>query len=362
MRVKSLNLENFRNFPELHVEFDAGLNCIVGANAVGKTNLIEAIYYLSLGRSFKKAADKDLIRLQAAQSKIILTYVSETDGEHVLEATITPEGKIIALDQEKVSSVTKIIGKLLTMVYYPASVGLFRGEPAERRRFLDSTLSLLSPKYLYALTRQKKLLKERNTALGQLYDEDVINVLTNELINVSYRIYEDRKAFVSQLNQEISLTYDKLFASDEKLELTYLTDEPNTDLQDAFTRQLKAKFDSLKSEERMRKITLIGVQKDDLGAKLDGKDVFAFASQGQNRLVVLALTLAASHIVEEHFKQKPILLLDDVLSDLDETRRKTLLENLGGYEQVFITAAAVPDETSSAHIYEVINQHIERRA
>lgn len=362
MRIESLSLVDFRNFPQLKAEFSKGLNYIVGANAEGKTNLLEAIYYLSLARSFKKASDKDLIRIGANEAQVLISYLTDQNEKHSLEAHILEGGKTILLDEEKQASVMKIVGKLLTVVYSPSSVSLFRGEPSERRRFLDQSLSLISPKYLYALARYKKLLKERNNALSLNYDDDVLSVITNELINVSYRIFLERKAFVRQADQLIGSIYDQLFLTEEKVSLAYRSDMPDENIQDNFIAQLKNLFEKKKSEERLRKTTLIGIQRDDLIAELDGKEVYAYASQGQNRLVVLALTIASSQIIQDHFKDNPVLLLDDVMSDLDEKRRKALLSYLHNQSgQVFITAADLKEAEDGEAIFEIKDRQIERR-
>jgi DNA replication and repair protein RecF len=361
MRIQSLNLIDFRSFASLRSEFPDGVNWLVGPNAAGKTNLIEAIYYLSLARSFKKAADSELIRIGSAEAQILLKYHSEIDGDHVLEAHLIPQGKVIIFDAQKEPSVNKILGKLLCLVYSPSSVSLFRGEPAERRRFLDANLSLISDKYLYALSRQKKLLKERNTALAQDYDEDVIKVLTKELVNISYRIWFERKAFIQKIGALITPIYDRLFLSSDQVRLSYKTDMPDDDAEEAFVKDFGQRFDQLKSEERIRRMTLLGAQKDDLEAEIDGKEVFAYASQGQNRLLVLALTIAVSQIIEEHYKEKPVLLLDDVMSDLDGDRKKALLAYLQDRGQTFITSAENPEEDKKATVFEIRNQKIERR-
>lgn len=362
MYVSHLDLASFRSFPELHVDFQKGINYLLGMNAAGKTNLIEAIYYLSLGRSFKKAQDREIIKLGEKEADIILKYRNRDDEEHVLEARIQGNGKNILLDGEKVPSVARILGKLLCVVYAPQSVSLFRDSPSERRRVIDQTLSLLSPQYLYALTRYKKMLKERNTALSLNYDEDVLNVITNELVTLSYRLAFDRSALIRRLDPKVQEIYQKLFQKDSRLSLAYRTDVPSLTNEKEFITALRAKFDRIKSEERMRKTTLIGIQKDDVLAYLDDKEVYAYASQGQNRLVSLALNLAISQIEEEHYYEKPVLLLDDVLSDLDEQRRKALFTYLAeAGSQTFITSTLEPEEKENTAVYILHDNKAERR-
>lgn len=362
MRLVRLSLKDFRSYGLLHQNFEPGINYLIGENAAGKTNLIEAIYYLTLGRSFKKASDKELIRIGCKEAQIYLTYKTSDSIEHSLEARIAPEGKTILLDNEKMPSVAKILGKLLCVVYSPQSVSLFRDSPAERRRVLDQTLSLLSPSYLYALTRQKKLLKERNTALANGYDEDVIQVMTKELVNVSYRIAFDRRALVKKLSDAIGPVFSELFLKESSLKLAYISDVPEASNQEEFMKAYLSKLERMKSEERMRKTTLVGVQKDDMVAYLDRKEVYAYASQGQNRLVSLALSLVIGDLYAEHFKEEPIFLLDDVLSDLDQKRREALFAYLKKKEfQTFITSTLMPLDTDGISLYEIKDNQLERR-
>lgn len=335
MYVSRLDLVNFRNYDQLHIEFEKGINLIVGPNAIGKTNLIEAIYYLTMARSFKKANDENLIMFDKQLAQIRISY-TDNQINNLIEADITKKGKLIKLNSEKQTSVSKIIGKLLSVVYSPMSVNLFRNEPQERRKFLDSSLCLLSEEYLNDLTDFKKILKQRNNSL-YMEDEIVINILTKRLIDVSYKIYVKRNKLVNLLNKEIADIYYKLFDTTNKLELRYITNLVQVNSKEEFLKQMEDKFDSIKSEERKKKTTLIGPQRDDLIAYLDNKEVYSYSSQGQNRLVVLALYLSLDNILKKQYNKEPILLLDDVFSDLDTKRKELLLEYLKSKEQVFIT-------------------------
>ncbi len=335
MYVSRLDLVNFRNYDQLHIEFEKGINLIVGPNAIGKTNLIEAIYYLTMARSFKKANDENLIMFDKQLAQIRISY-TDNQINNLIEADITKKGKLIKLNSEKQTSVSKIIGKLLSVVYSPMSVNLFRNEPQERRKFLDSSLCLLSEEYLNDLTDFKKILKQRNNSL-YMEDEIVINILTKRLIDVSYKIYVKRNKLVNLLNKEIADIYYKLFDTTNKLELRYITNLVQVNSKEEFLKQMEDKFNSIKSEERKKKTTLIGPQRDDLIAYLDNKEVYSYSSQGQNRLVVLALYLSLDNILKKQYNKEPILLLDDVFSDLDTKRKELLLEYLKSKEQVFIT-------------------------
>lgn len=359
MHVKQIRLVNYRSFENLSVKFENKLNYICGPNASGKTNLIEGIYYLALGRSFKKARDKNLIKEGENLAQVLVEY--ESKGEtHSLRADISPSSKVIYLDDTKQTSVTKIVGKIQCVVYTPGSVMLFKNEPSERRKLIDSSLSSLSSRYLYALVRHKKILRERNVALSSGYDENVIDVLTEELINISFLIYDQRSKFIKVLNQTIGEIYSQLFGLKQEVKLEYVTNVPKINEQETFKSELRKYYNSVKTEERMRKTTLIGTQRDDLKAFIDDKSVFAYASQGQSRLLVLALKVAIAEIIEKKIGERPIMLLDDVLSDLDEERRLNILAYLKDKGQVFITSADNFEKVSNGDIYQIINNQVKR--
>lgn len=359
MYVRRLDLANFRNFDQLHIEFPKGINMIIGPNASGKTNMIEAIYYLTMARSFKKANDENLIKFDTNLAQIRLNYEKDNIS-NLLEVDINKKGKLVKYNSQKQTSVAKIIGNLVSVVYSPISVNLFRSEPQERRKFIDSSLCLLSLDYMSDLAEFKKILKERNNSL-YMEDEIVINILTKRLIDISYNIYVKRNKFIQLLNKEISDIYYKLFDTTSKLTLEYVTNLSKIVTKEEFIKDMEDKFDSIKSEERKKKTTLIGPQRDDLIAYLDSKEVYSYSSQGQNRLVVLALYLSLANILKQQYKSEPILLLDDVLSDLDIKRKQLLIEFLKQKEQVFITTTDnefVQDGINAIYIEELLNKGV----
>ena len=359
MYVRRLDLANFRNFDQLHIEFPKGINMIIGPNASGKTNMIEAIYYLTMARSFKKANDENLIKFDTNLAQIRLNYEKDNIS-NLLEVDINKKGKLVKYNSQKQTSVAKIIGNLVSVVYSPISVNLFRSEPQERRKFIDSSLCLLSLDYMSNLAEFKKILKERNNSL-YMEDEIVINILTKRLIDISYNIYVKRNKFIQLLNKEISDIYYKLFDTTSKLTLEYVTNLSKIVTKEEFIKDMEDKFDSIKSEERKKKTTLIGPQRDDLIAYLDSKEVYSYSSQGQNRLVVLALYLSLANILKQQYKSEPILLLDDVLSDLDIKRKQLLIEFLKQKEQVFITTTDnefVQDGINAIYIEELLNKGV----
>lgn len=364
MYVKSLNLKSFRNYDNVSVSFEPGINFIVGNNGTGKTNLVEAIYFLSLSRSFKKCSDEDLIKRDKTSAELTIEYFSEKDKEeHLIGATITKKGKAFYFDREKVPQLSKVLGNLSSTSYDPSSVFMFKDDPQERRRFLDETLGVLSKDYLYTLSRYKKILKERNTALSQSeYDRDVLAVLTKELIKCDFIIAKQRFGLVERLNTLVDEIFREI-EQNKKLELKYVSTLPNITDSKTFMEQVEILFEKKKSEEAIKKCTLIGIHRDDLKAKIDNQDLDSYCSQGQNRLATFALKMAVAKLIEEIKGEKPIIILDDVLSDLDITRCKNILMYLEKGGQTFITVAEIGkvELTKNYKLYEIDNNEIVRR-
>lgn len=366
MQVKELAIKDFRNYEEETVQFHKGVNFIYGANGSGKTNLVEAIYYLSLSRSFKRCSDADLIRKGQEKAEIRVTYEidnGEEKGEHVIGAIITPKGKTFYVDQEKVPQLSRVLGKMLAISFDPGAVFLFRQDPMERRRFLDETLGSLSKGYLYNLGRYKKILRERNFAFNRpSFDEDVMRVLTDELVTSAYILSRQRRILVAKLQEKAAKIFGQL-EPETRLMIKYVTNLPDEDDQEAFRNKTKALFAANRSEERLKKFTLIGVHRDDLEAEIEGESLGSFCSQGQNRLAIFALKMAVADLVEEIKGDAPILILDDVLSDLDVNKCQKILDFLKGDKQSFVTIADITKVKDKDNYvsYEINSNKVVRR-
>lgn len=354
MYVTRLILNHFRNYEHLDASFGLDRIYITGSNGIGKTNVLEAIYYLTLGRSFRKADDRSMIQKGYDEASIYLEFHSEKDTEpHHLSCIISKDGKVFAYDDEKVKSLSSILGKLIAVYYEPSLVFFFKDEPELRRKLLDETCSQLSQKYLYAISRYKKLLKMRNIALQQNYDPDVIDAYRNQLINLSYRIIQDRKELVSSLSKKASDYYAKLFHEEGRsFTLKYKTSCPLDDDEESYIKESLALFEQSKSVENIRKVTALGPHRDDLLGTLNGNPLSAYGSQGENRIASLSLKLSVLEQLSEKLGVKPLLLLDDITSDLDEKRCRNLLSAINKDNlQVFVTGTKIPEEFLNYTIY-----------
>lgn len=353
MFVKRLVLNHFRNYSQIDTAFGQDRIYITGSNGIGKTNILEAIYYMTLGRSFRKADDSALIQKGQKEASIYLEFHSEEDEkDHHLSCVINQDHKLFAFDDEKVKSIASILGKLIAVYYEPSLVFFFKDEPELRRKLLDETCCQLSPSYLYAIGRYKKLLRERNAALQRDLDEDVIQVLRNELINLSYRIIKDRKDLIDMLSQSAKSYYKALFGEDRDFQLKYKTNCPLDDDQESYVRNTIRLFEKNKSMENLHRVTTIGPHRDDLLGLLGSNTLAGYGSQGENRIASLSLKMAILDLLSEKLKKRPILLLDDITSDLDETRCHNLLSVINRpTQQVFITGTKIPQGFEDYQIF-----------
>lgn len=355
MRIQRLTLSDWRNFKEASLEFSPALNYVTGENGSGKTNLLEAVSYLSQAHSFRKCPDRDLIRQGQPSAAVSGLFLSEADGyTKSIEALIRPTAKAIKVDGKTVAKLSAFYGTISTVNFDPKRVFLFRSEPSDRRRMMDETLSAIYPKYLYSLIRYKKLLKQRNQALIQKADEDVLRVYAQELITCAYRLVSNREELIKQADKIAQETFKKLFDPQAELKISYRTCMPNTDDYDTFSAESLALFEKKRSAERIRRSTVVGPHLDDVVCLLNGLPIQTHGSQGQNRLASLALTLALAEITGEKRGEKPILILDDVLSDLDSVRKKRLCEFSLSLGQTIVSGPS-EDAPEGAKTIEVTN-------
>jgi len=344
MQIKRLALRGFRSYKTMTAEFNSNRVFITGPNGSGKTNILEAIGFLSTTRSMKKAEDEELITFGNDMGYASADYLSN-DGSHSIEVTLEHGKKTFKVDDVKKKTAMSVIGNLLTVTYDPTMVFLFKEDPMSRRKLLDETLSMIDSQYLYSLSRYKKYLKERNQALTLSYDPDIIDILTLEMIQSSYRVMVLRKRFIERLNTHVKEIFKRLDDSEKDISLKYKTNVYIASNYEDYLEEMKKIYKNHVSEEVTRKMTLIGIHRDDMLAEIDGIDLGTSGSQGQNRLVTLAIKLATAELVKEVTKDDPILLLDDVFSDLDRTHLARLVKEIDNYEgQVFVTSCIDNEE------------------
>ena len=334
MIVRELELHNFRNYESLKANFKEGLNYIYGENASGKTNILEAIYFLSLTRSFRTNDLVELIKKDAVFASI-LAKISDENSTKTLEITFSEKGKKILLNNKKVSKISELNSLINVISFIPRNTNLLKDSPKERRKFLNIYLSKLSNRYLKTLSIYEKILKERNDAFkAYKINYTLIDILTNQLAELNKEIFLYRKKFISHINDFLSDVYRNVSIKEEKLTMKY---ESFINVEGTIEKFIKEEFQKVREEELKKKQTLIGVHKDDFKLFLDDRDVGLYGSQGENRISVISLILSLYFLNKV---QQPIIVLDDVLSELDEKHEENLLKYLENFSQIFITNTA----------------------
>ena len=353
MRIRELKLASWRNIREADISFAPGLNFVSGPNGAGKTNLLEAVAYLGQARSFRRALDRNLI--MEGEKTAAIRGVFEVESEvytRAVDIVITPQAKSISVDGKRFKTISTYFGNVSTISFDPRRVFLFKSEPSERRRALDEACAAIDAKYLRALSRYKRLLKQRNQALSQGADDDVLAAYNGQLIACAYQLIRRRLDLVARASELAGTLFTQLFDPQAKLSLTYRTSMPRADDFDMFKSEAQGLFERRRSLERIRRATSIGPHLDDLECRLDDRPVQIYGSQGQNRLASLAFILALAQIIGQERGDPPILVLDDVLSDLDDIRKRALIEAVSHLGQAIVSGSAT-DAPTDAHIISV---------
>lgn len=359
MIVKELYLRNFRNYQDERVVFDPSLNILHGENAVGKTNLLEALVYLSMTRSHRVSDEKKLIRNGMPFANIACVYSDET-GDHRIEAIIHSKGKTLLVNRNVVKKSSSFLGLLNVVVFSPDDLSIFVDAPKERRKLLDQEITKISKKYLHSLSQYQSLLKERNALLKkQKIDEALLSILDERIIQEEVVIIECRRAFEACMNPYIQKYFLHLYGEDLNACISYecMSQSANEYLY----QDLKRLYEESRSKDIENRFTSIGIHREDLIFKLNNENVIYGSSQGQKRMIMLAFKMALLHFIEEASNKKAILLLDDVLSELDETRQRKLMNLCGKNYQCVITTTNIPHyvQHTLSQEYLVRNGHIE---
>lgn len=364
MRLAHLALSNFRNYQELELEPAPGLNVFIGFNAQGKSNLLEGIAMLGTGKSFRTSREADTIR-NGCTSAILRGHATMRSGTVELACAIERSSR----GARKTYTVNAgpvryagYLGRIRVVTFVPADLELAAGSPSARRAFMNVALSQTEPRYYYELAKYREVLKQKNAMLRGAIELDahLLATYNRALVDAGTEIMLARERFVRSLAQT-ALTAHRHFAGGESLLLAYEPDvafeAPRSEaVAGAFEEQLLESLDA----ERWRKSSLVGPHRDDLRLTLDGISLAAYGSQGQQRTAVLALKVAEYTVMRERSNEAPLLLLDDVLSELDDDRAAAFLAEIAQYEQTFVTATHCPPGLpAAAHLARISNARVE---
>lgn len=347
MILRKIKLINFRNYKSFNINFQKNINIIIGDNAQGKTNILESIYTLALTKSYRTTNDSNLIRLD--QEKFIIT--GEIKDEKIfkkLSLELYKGNKVAKINDNVINKISDYVGNLYVILSSPDDLQMIKGSPSERRNFLNIEISQLSSNYIKKYNEFNKILKMRNDYLKLLFtnslcDYNYLDILTNNLIEREIDIYIERYNFINKINDNITDIY-KNITGIKDLKILYETNvEFNNYEPEYMKKTLLEKYRKNQQREISMGMTLYGPHRDDFTFLIDNNDIKIFGSQGQQKLAFIALKFAEILIFEEKTGTKPIILLDDIFSELDKTKKNKLIQYIDNDYQVIITSNDTKD-------------------
>ena len=337
--LQSLTIKNFRNYEEELFTFHEGFNIIHGDNAQGKTNLLEAVHLLLTFRPFKQVKTEELISFGHLQGKI-KGEVKTNSGLNEVYILLTKSGKAVKLNGKVIYSLTKALGRFNVVTFLPADIDLVKGPPQNRRKYLDSLVCTFAPQHLLDLKSYYRALSQRNALLTKRdkFSRETMEVWDSKVAELGGKIIERRIAFIKKLQPEVEVIYRSLSGIDSGLIIKYRS---TFRFLSGIEGSLKNELSSRIGRDIRLGHTSVGPHRDIIEFRIDGKDSSGFASQGEAKTLALALKSAEIELTRNMLGRTPILLLDDVISELDEKRRNFLFELLEGFlGQVFVTATS----------------------
>ena len=356
-----------RNYAHLELEPAPGLNVFIGSNAQGKSNLLEAICVLGTGKSFRTSRERDLIRDEFELATISGEARVQAGAIRLgctLTATARGSRKMYTVNGRSVRYAA-FLGSLRVVSFVPADLHMVDGPPSMRRSFLNSALAQEQKTYYRELARYQKALTQKSAMLraDAPPDPELLKIYNETLVNAGTALMIARNHFVRALGEAAGKVHARWTDNRERLELTYRPNIPfDAETEDVIAGSFEAALRGGTDQERVRRRALFGPHRDDLALDLDGRSLAAFGSQGQQRTAVLALKVAEYSVMHERSGEAPLLLLDDVLSELDPQRARAFLEGVGEFEQAFITATQLPGALSGGSVYEIHDARVEAGA
>ena len=360
MQIKKIRLQNYRNYDDFEIDLSQNLNIIIGNNAQGKTNLLESIYVLAVTKSFLSINDKGLIKFNNKFAKISGEITNNTKKNNKLEIIFSDKGKVVKVNGKEIKKLSDYISIVNVIIFSTDNIRIFKESPNSRRKYFNIEISQINKNYLKYLSDYNILLKQRNEFLkvmniNKKSDLDYLDILNDKYVSLSIEISNYRKKYVDDINKYLSDMF-KYITGMDGLILKYHTNI------DEDKEIFKEKLTSNLSKELMYKMTLIGPNRDDFYFKLDDKNLSLYGSQGQMRSAVLALKLSEVKLFNDKTGDSPILLLDDIFSELDIEKRNNLLSTLSNNVQTVITTTDMENITEDirkkANVYEIDDGNI----
>ncbi|MBR6563083.1 MAG: DNA replication/repair protein RecF [Clostridia bacterium] len=336
MRIEHLSLRSFRNASESEISFLPGVNVICGANAAGKTNILEAIFYFAAGKSFRNCKDRELISFGCDKGSIAMRFATENDV-YKMSAQLSKSGRrVIRLGESAPLRMTEYIGRFRAVIFTPDHLNLVKGAPENRRRFLDLAICQSFPRYAKTLSEYNRVLAQKNALLKRgSVNDDLLFVYNERLATLAAVITVNRRKYVQKLEEEAKTFLLDMSDGKESLTLSYQSQGDGSTQEEIKESYLKL-FNEKSEYEKERFLSLYGAHKDDFSVCINKKSARMYASQGQQRSIVLSLKLAEGELSYKLTGEYPVFLLDDILSELDSDRKEYILSRITD-RQVIIT-------------------------
>lgn len=348
MWIKKIKMNNFRNYDKQEIDLEENINIFYGENAQGKTNIIEAIFLSSMGKSFRAKKDKEMIKLNSENAIVEIDYKkSDRDGKIKIELG---NKKNIYFNGIKIKKLSELLGNINIVIFTPDDINILKGGPQNRRRFLDIMISQLKPNYMYAINLYLKILEQRNNYLRQIRDEkkdeNLLDIWDEKLAEYAITIYQYRNEYIYKVKERIKKIHAEITNQKEEIEIEYLSE-----------CQTKEKYLKLLKERRkldiIKGFTTKGIHRDDFVIYINKKPIDIYGSQGQHRTAILSLKLSELNIVKDEIGENPILLLDDFMSELDEKRIKSFLDKIKDTQVIITCTEKIKVENKKILIYNV---------
>ena len=337
MQITNLKLSNFRNYTSLNLDFSKN-NIIFGKNGMGKTNLVEAIYVLALTKTFRSNNDKIVIKDNEEFTKISGTILDDIKNDY--QVVISKSGKKIKIDNTYFKKLSDYISKIKIILFNPNDLQIIKDSPSIRRKLINISISELDNTYLLLLSDYNKLLKQRNSYLKTLYtnsnmSKEYLSVLTDKLIDIGLKIHEYRYNYIQDINNIIKDIYKKI-SNIDGINIEYVSDYNNLSID-----KIKKKYKEVLEKDMLLGITKYGVHHDDLVFKINDKELKEYGSEGQQKNAIIAYKLAEIEVFNKRIGKLPILILDDLFSELDVEKINNILELIDNSIQTFITTTEI---------------------
>ena len=354
MFIKEIKLENFRNYDFEKIELNEKTNIIFGDNAQGKTNILEAIFINSLGKSFRTNKDKELIKENKDIAKVEIKFVKNNREEKTkLEIS---DKKLFYINDIPLKKTSEIIGKINVVLFTPEDIGILKDDPLRRRKFLNIMISQLRPLYIHIFSQYKKTLEQRNNYLKQIKYENKskenLEIWDEQLIKLGLKIYEYRKEFIEKINKKIKKIHLGITDEKENIEIKYKT---NINIEN-YEEKLKKN----REIDIQKGFTSVGVHRDDIEIYINGKNAAIYGSQGQQRSSIISLKLAEAEVIYDEIEDYPVILLDDFMSELDKKRVKGFIKNIKNNQVLITTTDKISLDTMVYNLFKVNNAKIEK--